>query len=202
MNTIDYQKASERHAARQVAYKKFGCDPQRESWFVIEKALPIGGRILEVGSGQGYFAKSLAERGYCLMGVDPCADDIAIARWNLERAGLSSMADFKVAGGEKLPFADRSFDMIFSVKVLHHLESPFKVVDEMVRVLAPEGKIVISDFSDDGFALVEKIHQMEGETHPRLGSPMIKIKKYLVTRGLGVQHEHTRFQETLIAYAS
>lgn len=202
MSEIDIEKVSERYAARQALYKKFGCDPQGENWFVIEKSLPLEGRILEVGFGQGYFLKSLLERGYQVTGVEPSTDDLAIARFNLEQAGLAHCADLQLAGGEELPFADNFFDVIFSIKVFHHLESPLIVLDEMIRVLAPEGKIVISDFSEAGFALVEKIHQMEGGAHPCLGLPLAKIKACLADKGFGVQHERTRFQETLIAYGA
>jgi ubiquinone/menaquinone biosynthesis C-methylase UbiE len=198
---VDFEKAYARHLARRERYKKFGCDPEGERWFVIEKAMPLEGRILEVGSGQGYFAIGLAERGYQVTGVDVSADDIAVAEWNLERVGQSAMVQLQVASGEKLPFPDKSFDVIFSVKVFHHLVSPFKIVDEMIRVLAPEGKLVISDFSEEGFALADKVHAEEGEKHPRLGVPFLEVKKDLVKKGLGVQHEWTRFQETLIAYA-
>lgn len=203
MNPSDFEKARTRYLARQTAYKKHGCDPQGESWFILEKSLPLEGRILEVGSGQGYFAMGLAERGFRIVGVDPCADDIAIARWNLEQRNLSALVELQVANGDSLPFPDRSFEEIFSVKVFHHLVAPFKVVDEMIRVLAAEGKIVISDFSEEGFSLVERIHcEIEGEHHPRLGVALVEVKKYLVDKGLGVQHERTRFQETLIAYAA
>ncbi len=203
MNPSDFEKARLRHLSRQVACKKHGCDPQGESWFVIEKALPLEGRILEVGTGQGYFAMGLAEREFRVIGVDPCADDIAIARWNLEQRNLSSLVELQVANGDSLPFPDRSFETIFSVKVFHHLVAPFKVVDEMIRVLATEGKIVISDFSEEGFSLVERIHyEIEGEHHQRLGVALVEVKKYFVEKGLGVQHERTRFQETLIAYAA
>ena len=112
------------------------------------------------------------------------------------------MVDWQVAGGEKLPFLDQSFDNIFSVKVFHHLESPFNVLDEMIRVLAKGGKIIVSDFSEAGFELVESVHVEEGERHPRLGVPLVEVKKYLIDKGFGVQHERTRFQETLIAYNS
>ncbi len=202
MSAIDFEKAYSRHLKRRAAYKKLGCDPDGEHWFIIEKSLPLDGKILEVGLGQGYFAISLAERGYCLAGVDPCVDDIEVAKWNLERTGLSSMVDLHVASGEKMPFPDRSFDAIFSVKVFHHLQAPFRVVDEIIRLTAPEGKIIISDFSEAGFELVEHVHALEGEKHPRLGVPFFDVKKYLVDKGLGVQHERTRFQETLIAYAA
>jgi ubiquinone/menaquinone biosynthesis C-methylase UbiE len=198
----EFEKAHNRYLARRVHYKKFGCDPEGERWFVIEQALPIEGKILEVGSGYGYFAAALAERGYHLTGVDPCADDIAAAKWHLERTGFLSMVDLHVASGEKLPFPDHSFDVVFSVKVFHHLESPFRVVDEMIRVLAPEGKIIISDFSEAGFDVVEKVHVLEGEKHSRAGAPLLDVKKYLIDKGLGVQHERTRFQDTLIAYSS
>ena len=200
MNNVNFEKVYNTHLARRAVYKKYGCDPEGERWFVIEKALPLEGKILEVGSGQGYFAIGLAERGYRLTGIDPCADDIDVAKWNLERTGLSSMVDLRIASGEKLSFPDRSFDAIFSVKVFHHLTSPFKIVDEMIRVLAPEGKIVISDFSDEGFSIAEKVHAELGGVHERLGVSLFEVKKYLVDKWLGVQHERTRCQETLIAY--
>ena len=200
MSNVNFEKVYNTHLARRAVYKKYGCDPEGERWFVIEKALPLEGKILEVGSGQGYFAIGLAERGYRLTGIDPCADDIDVAKWNLERTGLSSMVDLHVASGEKLSFPDRSFDAIFSVKVFHHLTSPFKIVDEMIRVLAPEGKIVISDFSDEGFSIAEKVHAELGGVHERLGASLFEVKQYLVDKGLGVQHERTRCQGTLIAY--
>lgn len=202
MNSLEPEKARERHLARQAVFKKHGCDPREESRFVIERSLPLEGRILEVGSGQGYFAMGLAGRGLRVTGVDPCADDIAIARWNLEQGGLFSMVDLRVASGDRLPFPDRSFEAVFSVKVFHHLAAPFRVVDEMLRVAAPGGKIVVSDFSEEGFALVEKVHQMEGGSHARSGVPLVALKMYLARQGLGVQHERTRFQDTLIAYTA
>lgn len=202
MTFSEFEKARNRYFARQIVYKKHGCDPQGESWFILERSLPLEGRILEVGSGQGYFAMGLAERGFRIVGVDPCADDIAIARWNLEQRDLASLVELQVANGDSLPFPEHSFEVIFSVKVFHHLISPFKVVDEMIRVLASGGKIVISDFSEEGFSLVERIHrEIEGKPHPRSGVALVEVKKYFVDKGLGVQHERTRFQETLIAYA-
>lgn len=202
MNEIDFQKAYDRHQRRRALHKKAGCDPEGERWFIIEQALPLDGRILEVGAGQGYFAIGLAERGYHVVGVDVSADDIALAKWNLGRTGQSAMVDLHVASGEKLPFPDQSFDVIFSVKVLHHLKSPFKMVDEMIRVVAPEGKVVISDFSEEGFLVVGQVHEAEGGKHLRQGVSLVDVKKYLIDKGLGVQHERTRCQETLIAYRS
>ncbi|MFH0754248.1 MAG: class I SAM-dependent methyltransferase [Candidatus Omnitrophota bacterium] len=200
MSIVDFEEVHKRRLLRRASYKKFGCDFEGERWFIIEKALPLEGRILEVGSGWGFFTTGLVERGYCVTGVDVNADDIAFAKWNMERMGLMAKVDLYAASGEKLPFPDRSFNAVFSVNVLHHLESPLKVVDEMIRVLAVEGKMIVSDFSEEGFSVAGKVHSDQGEVHQRLGVSIFEMKKYLVDKGLGVQHERTRCQETLIAY--
>ena len=202
MSTVDFEEVYKHRLLRRASYKKFGCDFEGERWFIIEQALPLEGSILEVGSGWGFFTTGLVERGYRVTGVDVSADDIAFAKWNMERLELMAKVDLHVASGEKLPFPERSFNAIFSVNVLHHLESPLKVVDEMIRVLAPEGKIIVSDFSDEGFDVANKVHAINGEKHLRMGVPFLEVKKYLIDKGLGVQHERTRCQETLIAYHS
>ena len=72
----------------------------------------------------------------------------------------------------------------------------------MIRVVVPAGRIIISDFSEEGFAVADKVHADQAGVHPRLGVPLFEVKKYLVDKGFGVQHERTRCQETLIAYAA
>jgi len=201
MGPVDFEDVYEKRLARRASYKKFGCDFEGERWFIIEHALPLDGKILEVGSGWGYFLTGLAERGCHVTGVDVNADDIAFAKWNLARMGLMPMVDLRVASGENLPFAEHSFDAVFCVNVFHHLERPLKVLDEMIRVVAPKGKVIVSDFSEEGFEIAQKVHAGNGEEHVRIGVPFLDAKRHLVDRGLGVQHERTRCQETLIAYA-
>ena len=71
-------------------------------------------RVLDVGCGPGYLAKALLARGARMVGVDPAVDAIAAAR------RTAPDAEFHVAGGEELPFGDRSFDGVVFLNSLHH----------------------------------------------------------------------------------
>jgi ubiquinone/menaquinone biosynthesis C-methylase UbiE len=61
---------------------------------------------------------------------------------NLDIA-LSERADL-VADGHHLPFADASFDAVFSNAVLEHVERPWIVAEEIWRVLRPGGRVFVN----------------------------------------------------------
>ncbi len=66
--------------------------------------------------------------------IDPAVADEARARTN---------ADIRVARGEDLPFEDGCFDVVFSHEVIEHVDDDRQAAAEMVRVLAPGGRILI-----------------------------------------------------------
>src|SRR5207344_784693 len=78
-------------------------------------------------------------------GVDPSAALLARARKKARRA-RSGIA-FELSGGEALPFPDRSFDLVLSSLVLHHLshDALRSSAHEMHRVLKPGGRLLIVD---------------------------------------------------------
>ncbi|HDN86554.1 MAG: hypothetical protein DRP68_06540 [Candidatus Omnitrophota bacterium] len=78
--------------------------------------------------------------------------------------GLEGFVEFKIENAECLSFEDKSFDTIFSVNTLHHFRNPFKVIEELVRIVTFEGKIILSDFTEEGLTIVDRIHQKEGVT--------------------------------------
>ena len=75
---------------------------------------------------------------------------------------------------------DASFDAVVTVNTFHHLARPMRVFKEMLRVLKPSGKLVLSDFSPRGFQIFNKIHQFEGGTHPRLKNGLAGFARQLV----------------------
>lgn len=94
--------------------------------------LPSPLRVLEVGSGaHGLIFYFEAEEK---VGVDPLADHYRelFPAWQ-------GRAKTIAAGGEKLPFADAAFEVVISDNVVDHAENPRRIVEEMVRVLAPGG---------------------------------------------------------------
>ena len=90
-------------------------------------------RILEVGSG----AHGLVFNGFgknFKVGVDPLAVHYKrlFPHWQKNSSTLAAI-------GEKLPFADASFEVVLSDNVIDHAESPLGIVDELIRVLKPNG---------------------------------------------------------------
>jgi len=180
-------------------FKDAGCDMEFERDALLEQALPISGSILEIGTGKGHLSIALARKEYFLISVDISREEQEFARLNAEYFDCLDKIDFQIMDAEQLTFADHSFDIIFSVNALHHFFHPYKVADEMIRVMRETGKLIISDFSQEGFDLVSRIHQREGRQHS-CGSVSVKdMSSYLTTKGFIVRKHRTIFQETLIA---
>jgi len=171
----------------------------KERLFVLEKAKPLNGNILEAGTGKGHFALELAKAGHRLTTFDISETEQGFAKLNLRYFGLDNLVDFRIENGENLSFKDKSFDTIISVNVLHHLSKPYKVIDEFIRVLSPGGKLVISDFTGEGFALMEKIHASEGGKHEAGDTSLSDIEAYLSGRGFKTSRVSGGYQEVLTA---
>ncbi|HEC69626.1 MAG TPA: class I SAM-dependent methyltransferase [Candidatus Omnitrophica bacterium] len=192
----NYQK----YLQRKEIYKKFGYDIDRERDFIFQKAQPIFGDILEVGTGKGYFSLVLAKEGSHFVSVDISEEKQNFAKLILGYLGLEGFAEFKIENAECLSFEDKSFDTIFSVNTLHHLRSPFKVIEELVRIVTFEGKIILSDFTEEGLTIVDRIYQEEGKSHKVGEVSLSKIEDYFKGRGFLVERYRTNFQQTLVAY--
>lgn len=98
-------------------------------------------RILDIGVGTGNLANRLYDLGYNIIGVDQSRAMLELAK--------SKNPGLKVRLGEfmKLPFENKSFNVIVSTYAFHHLDEKEKEValEEMIRVLADDGVIVIGD---------------------------------------------------------
>lgn len=93
--------------------------------------------VLDVGSGGGLLAEEFARLGSRVTGIDPSARSIEVARRHAGDSGLD--IDYRHGGGEHLPFADRTFDIVYCCDVLEHVDDLDRVVAETARVLRPGG---------------------------------------------------------------
>ena len=96
-----------------------------------------GMAVLDLGCGGGFMSEALAVRGAEVIGVDPSARAIAIARKHAEAERLR--ISYLVAAGENLPLPDNCIDCLVCVDVLEHVRNLDHVLDEFRRVLRPGG---------------------------------------------------------------
>jgi SAM-dependent methyltransferase len=151
---------------RNAYHRRFGYDPEASVAFVLEKALPLRGRVLDVGTGKGRFVIALARHVANVTTVDISAEEQRFARLEAVHAGVAERIQFVKADARGLPWSAASFDAVVTWNVFHHLADPGRVFAEMVRVLNPAGKLVLADFSIGGFRRMNDIHESEGRRHP------------------------------------
>jgi 2-polyprenyl-3-methyl-5-hydroxy-6-metoxy-1,4-benzoquinol methylase len=95
-----------------------------------------GARVLDVGCGVGQVVARLTEAGFEAYGVDVSEPNIARAKQFCPRC--------QIYDGRTLPFADNYFASVGALNVLEHVEEPETFIAELVRVVRPGGKIVLS----------------------------------------------------------
>lgn len=100
-------------------------------------------RVLEVGCGSGNYVIALQERlGCACRGIDPSREMLSRAR------ARSEAVDFMQGYAERLTFEPRSFDLVFSVDVIHHVGDRPAYLNEAYRVLAPGGRLCTATDSE------------------------------------------------------
>ena len=95
-------------------------------------------RVLDVATGPGFVAKAAIARGARVVAVDQSAAMVRIARQRVP--GL----DVRTGTAERLGLPDGAYDAVVGGFVLNHLARPERALDELVRVLAPRGRLALT----------------------------------------------------------
>ncbi|PKK37246.1 hypothetical protein BWI96_07830 [Siphonobacter sp. SORGH_AS_0500] len=123
-----------------------------------------GQNVLEIGPGNGRHVNYLLEKypHVTYRGVDISETMVSEAR----RLVRSNQAHFQLIDGEKLPFADASFDALYTVNTLYFWKEPLAYAQEMARCLKPGGTLLLAfavkefmehlPFTQHGFELYEE----------------------------------------------
>ena len=128
-----YQDTPERDAAERFL--------RSEEWEAVRDLMPPpGGRALDLGGGNGIASYALARSGWQVVAAEPSVSSVtgAVAIATLLREARLPPA---VVGavGERLPFPDEAFDVVYSRQVLHHVADRVALCRELRRVLRPGG---------------------------------------------------------------
>lgn len=112
-------------------------------------ALSPGSSVLDAGCGVGDTARTIARAsGVYVTGIDGIEPDVVIARQRSTRAGeLGGRTRFLLANYHALPFADASFDGVYTMESFVHSPDPRQGLAEFFRVLRPGGRLVMSEYS-------------------------------------------------------
>jgi ubiquinone/menaquinone biosynthesis C-methylase UbiE len=142
-------------------------------------------RALDVAGGPGMLSAALLP-----LVAHATVVDVAPALLAMAPEGVETVA----ARAEQLPFGPAEFDLVTCVMSLHHVARPPRVLDEMVRVLAPRGRIVLEDaIADNDPAIArrwEQIERLRDPEHMRL-LEQGEARNHLVTAGMRVEAEET-----------
>ncbi len=116
----------------------------------VDQVLSLGvrsGRLLDVGTGPGGIPLKIAWPcpGLRVVGIDRSPNMIRAAQEAAAKQSLTERVFFFVADANRLCFANGLFDCVLSNSLLHHLEDPVAVFDELARVVRPNGVVLLRD---------------------------------------------------------
>lgn len=108
---------------------------------------PKSGTLLDLGTGPGLIPLKIAARckGLEVVGVELSKAMLTLAWKNLKETGLEDCVRFEEGDVKSLGYPDHSFDAVISNSLLHHLQDPLIMIREALRVLKPEGALLIRD---------------------------------------------------------
>lgn len=138
----------ERKAARRGPLDRFLYDPPAFD-NVVQPAIAhlqarAGEHVLDMGCGEGKETLELASRGLAVISVDLSHRQLLRARQRLSEHGCDGNAHYIQANAEALPFAAKSFRIVYGKAIVHHLDEAI-VSGELHRVMGDEGRATFAE---------------------------------------------------------
>lgn len=155
-----------------------------------------GETVLEVGFGTGHCLQQLAEavgEDGRVWGIDISSGMLLASKRRLERAGLWNRVELTCEDATKMPYADNTFDAVFSSFALELFDSPEipQVLGEVRRVLKPNGRLgVISMSKEDGTSPLLRLYEWLHEILPQyIDCRPIYVEQSIKDAGFGIQYK-------------
>ena len=105
--------------------------------------------VLDLGTGTGVVAVTLAKFGCRVTAIDHSPEMLQHARVRAETAGVANRITWQLGDGERLPYPDDRFDAVTIQGVLHHLPDCLPMLREGYRILRTGGELYVSEPCDE-----------------------------------------------------
>ena len=135
--------------------------------------LPKDAKILDVGTGGGNLAITLALSGYRVLTGEPAHDDTIYAKqaWheNAKKVGVNHLIEFEAFDAKDMPFEDDTFDAIFFFGSFHHIEedSRVKALQECVRTMKAHAIVCLFEPNQNCIKIIMELDP----SHPEAADP-------------------------------
>ena len=158
--------------------------------------------ILELATGTGRMTSVLTRLGFRVVTGDLDLAQRQRAEERITNAYLP-LVQFLQLNMESLPFQDHSIPFLVCMNTLHELANPQKAFSELIRVHDPRGVLIIGDFNETGFGVMERLHQVVYAGHHSLGTmPMKEIEPTLQSRYQYIRSIETPLNISFVASAA
>jgi ubiquinone/menaquinone biosynthesis C-methylase UbiE len=116
------------------------------------------GRILDAGCGFGWTDIFLAQKfpDSEVVGIDLSEPLLRRANQAAQSANLDKRVKFEKADVQRIPYGDDSFDVVLNINMVHLVEDSVKMLDEIERVLIPDGSLFVADLRRSWAGLIER----------------------------------------------
>lgn len=136
--------------------------------------LPEGAKVLDVGCGPGFFATELAQEGFCVTAVDMSQGMLMQARRRALEKNVT--VQFTQADALELPFDDETFDLVCCRDLVWNLSDPQAAYREWLRVLKPDGKLVVFDGNYYRYLFDERYRRVHEDWEKNSGHVFLGVK--------------------------
>jgi 2-polyprenyl-6-hydroxyphenyl methylase/3-demethylubiquinone-9 3-methyltransferase len=143
------------------------------------KIEPQSKRALDVGCGGGVLAAEFAAMGFTVTGLDPSDQSLEAARAQAAQSGLN--IDYRFGYGDKLPFENESFEVVYCCDVLEHIQNWDAVIGEVARVLKRSGVFLYDTINRTMFSKITMIKMAQEWKFTRLAPPNLHVWEMFIT---------------------
>lgn len=108
---------------------------------------PTKAKVLDAGTGTARIPILICQQrpDWQITAIDLAQSMLEVGKRNVEKANLGRQISLELIDAKQMPYPDEDFDAVISNSLIHHLPDPLPFLQELKRVLKPNGAILIRD---------------------------------------------------------